>query len=62
MRLHGPSTDHLYAGSYPEPDLAWWADRVREWEGAGREVYAYFNNDGEGHAVRNARRLRDLLR
>ncbi|MDX6327277.1 MAG: hypothetical protein QOK15_3631, partial [Nocardioidaceae bacterium] len=37
------------------------ADRIREWEGSGREVYAYFNNDGDGHAVRNARRLRELL-
>ena len=29
---------------------------------SGREVYAYFNNDGNGNAVRNARRLRELLR
>jgi uncharacterized protein YecE (DUF72 family) len=61
LRLHGPSRDWLYAGSYPDDDLAWWADRIREWEGQGREVYAYFNNDGEGHAVRNAWRLRELL-
>ena len=27
----------------------------------GRDVYAYFNNDGGGHAVRNARTLRDLV-
>ncbi len=62
VRLHGPDHHHLYAGSYPEEDLRWWAARIREWQGQGREVYAYFNNDGEGHAVRNARRLRDLLR
>jgi uncharacterized protein YecE (DUF72 family) len=61
VRLHGPDQHHLYAGSYPEPDLAWWAGRIREWAGAGRDVYAYFNNDGHGHAVRNARRLRELL-
>jgi uncharacterized protein YecE (DUF72 family) len=61
VRLHGPSRDHLYAGSYPETDLAWWADRIREWESSGREVYAYFNNDGDGNAVRDARRLRELL-
>jgi uncharacterized protein YecE (DUF72 family) len=61
VRLHGPSREHLYAGSYPEPDLAWWADRVREWEASGHEVYAYFNNDGDGNAVRDARRLRQLL-
>jgi uncharacterized protein YecE (DUF72 family) len=61
VRLHGPSHDHLYGGSYSDQDLAWWADRIREWQGAGREVFAYFNNDGDGHAVRNARRLRELL-
>jgi hypothetical protein len=27
----------------------------------GRDVLAYFNNDGAGHAVRNARTLRALL-
>jgi uncharacterized protein YecE (DUF72 family) len=27
-----------------------------------REVFAYFNNDGEGNAVRNATRLRELLK
>jgi uncharacterized protein YecE (DUF72 family) len=26
-----------------------------------REVFAYFNNDGTGNAVRNATRLRELL-
>lgn len=61
VRLHGPSADWLYAGSYSDDDLAWWADRVREWEHTGRQVYAYFNNDGDGHAVRNARTLRWLL-
>ena len=61
VRLHGPSHDWLYGGSYSDDELSWWADRIREWEGSGREVYAYFNNDGDGNAVRNARRLRELL-
>ncbi len=61
VRLHGPSHDHLYAGSYSEEDLRWWADRIREWVGQGRDVYAYFNNDGYGFAVHNARRLRELV-
>lgn len=61
VRLHGPSHDWLYAGSYSDDDLSWWADRVREWQGAGTEVWAYFNNDGDGHAVRDAWRLRDRL-
>jgi len=61
VRLHGPDHDHLYAGSYSDDDLRWWADRLREWEASGRDVYAYFNNDGGGHAVHNARRLRELV-
>ena len=61
VRLHGPDHDHLYAGSYSDADLAWWADRIREWDAAGTDVFAYFNNDGHGHAVRNALRLRGLL-
>jgi uncharacterized protein YecE (DUF72 family) len=61
VRLHGPDRHHLYAGSYSDDDLRWWADRVREWEATGRDVYVYFNNDGEGHAVRNALTLRHLV-
>jgi uncharacterized protein YecE (DUF72 family) len=61
VRLHGPDPAHLYAGSYPDADLRWWADRVGEWTAQGRDVYAYFNNDGYGHAVRNAETLRALL-
>ena len=61
VRLHGPSPDDLYAGSYTEADLAWWSDRIREWQAGGHEVWAFFNNDGGGHAVRNATRLGELL-
>ena len=61
VRLHGPDHDHLYAGSYSDADLAWWADRIREWRGGGQNVYAYFNNDGHGHAVRNAETLHRFL-
>ncbi|MBB2902163.1 uncharacterized protein YecE (DUF72 family) [Kineococcus radiotolerans] len=57
VRLHGPDHDHLYAGSYSGADLAWWADRMLEWEAGGIEVHAYFNNDGGGNAVRDARGL-----
>ncbi|WP_199424159.1 DUF72 domain-containing protein [Actinotalea solisilvae] len=61
VRLHGPDRAHLYAGSYPEADLRWWADRLREWRDDGHEVLAYFNNDGDANAVRDARRLRELV-
>ncbi len=61
VRMHGPDTAPIYAGDYTEDDLRWWADRIREWEDQERRVLVYFNNDGHGHAVRNALRLRELL-
>lgn len=62
LRAHARAgRPHLYGGSYGEDSLRWWADRVGEWEAAGREVFVYFNNDGDGNAVRNAGRLREIL-
>ena len=61
VRMHGPDHHHLYAGSYSDADLTWWADRIREWNAAGKDVLVYFNNDGNANAVRNARTLRTLL-
>lgn len=61
VRLHGPDQAVLYGGSYPDEDLRWWSDRIREWEGSNREVFVYFNNDGGGNAVRNADTLRGML-
>ena len=62
VRWHGPDAEHLYAGSYSEDDLRWWADRLREWQGAGHRVRGYFNNDQFGYAALNALRLDELLR
>jgi uncharacterized protein YecE (DUF72 family) len=47
-------------GNYSETELRAWAERLR---GLRREaeVFAYFNNDWEAFAVRNARRLRRLV-
>lgn len=61
VRFHGPDPHSLYSGSYSQADLHWWADRIREWNDQGREVWAYFNNDGGGNAVRNADSLIGLL-
>jgi uncharacterized protein YecE (DUF72 family) len=60
VRLHGPDRHTLYGGSYSDDDLAWWADRNREWEASGLDVFAYFNNDGGGNAVLNAEILRRM--
>jgi uncharacterized protein YecE (DUF72 family) len=61
VRMHGPDPQYLYGGSYPDADLAWWADRIREWVAMGKEVLVYFNNDGDGNAVRNADTLRVMV-
>ncbi len=61
VRLHGPDPDAMYGGSYSADDLRWWAERVGEWAGQGRDVLVYFNNDLGGNAVRNARDLRAAL-
>lgn len=61
VRMHGPDQDRLYAGSYSDDELRWWADRVCEWHDQGRNVLMYFNNDGAGNAVRNARTILEML-
>lgn len=47
-------------GNYSEAELRDWARRIRRWR-REVEVYAYFNNDWETFAPRNAVRLRELL-
>jgi len=47
-------------GNYSETELREWAARIRDLRETV-EVFAYFNNDWEGFAPRNARRLRSLL-
>jgi uncharacterized protein YecE (DUF72 family) len=47
-------------GNYSETELEEWARRFEEWR-RNVEVLAYFNNDWEGFAVRNALRLKARL-
>ena len=47
-------------GNYSETELREWAARLREVRREA-EVFAYFNNDWEAFAPRNAQRLRSLL-
>lgn len=59
VRFHG--SGERYGGAYPHQRLRAWADRIAGWTAAGLPVWAYFNNDLGGHAVRDAERLRDLV-
>jgi uncharacterized protein YecE (DUF72 family) len=47
-------------GNYSETELRVWAARFAEWR-ESVEIFAYFNNDWEVFAVRNAMRLKQLL-
>ena len=55
------TTSVCHGGSYGDTDLRWWADRIGEWHVMGRDVFAYFNNDADGNAVRNALSLRQMV-
>ncbi len=59
VRLHGHT--RKYASSYSEASLQAWATDVRRWLAEGREVHVYFDNDAEGHAVRNALRFEEIV-
>jgi uncharacterized protein YecE (DUF72 family) len=47
-------------GNYSETELEQWAERIDGWR-RRHEVYAYFNNDWRGYAVRNGLWLRKRL-
>lgn len=54
LRYHGDG----YAGAYSHQKLTAEADRIADRLAEGLDVYAYFNNDLEGHAVSDADDLR----
>lgn len=58
-RLHGHT--RKYASSYSEANLRTWAADTARWLAEGRDVHVYFDNDAEGHAVRNAMRFQQLI-
>ena len=60
IRFHGP-TSMKYYGSYSDRELRTWANRIEKWRTNLDSVYAYFNNDPEGAAVRNALTLKRFL-
>ena len=62
LRFHGPAArQRKYWGRYGPERLQPWADRIAECLARGHDVYAYFNNDHEAHAVADATWLRDRL-
>ena len=59
VRFHGSGA--RYGGRYSAQRLSAWADRMTSWADNDLPVWAYFNNDVGGHAVRDAARLREMV-
>jgi uncharacterized protein YecE (DUF72 family) len=57
VRMHTGKRSVGYSGQ----ELAAWKRRIQKFLRQGADVYVYFNNDPEGHAVRDAQRLRAML-
>jgi uncharacterized protein YecE (DUF72 family) len=48
-------------GGFTPGEIRQWAGQIRALAGGGKEVFAYFNNDWEGFAIRDALALEQLL-
>ena len=48
-------------GNYSPSELETWAKRISSWQDDDLDIYAYFNNDWEAFAPRNAAKLRELV-
>ena len=59
IRFHG--AENAYSSFYSDEALRIWADRINGFSGKGYDVYAYFNNDYSGFAVKNAEMLKNIL-
>jgi len=56
VRLHG--SKKLYASEYTEEELQAYARKIRDWP---KDTYLYFDNDYKGYAIKNAKRLKEIL-
>ncbi len=62
LRFHGPDAlRDRYRGAYGPDRLGPLAEQARAWLAEGVDVYAYFNNDYDGHAVTDATWFRTAL-
>ncbi|WP_114431821.1 DUF72 domain-containing protein [Phyllobacterium bourgognense] len=57
VRFHG--TKNWYRHDYSDDELVIWAERIRKCR--AKNVWVYFNNDRDGHSIKNAKALVELL-
>jgi len=56
IRLHG--SKKLYSSEYSEEEMQAFAQKIRDWS---KDTYLYFDNDYGGYAIKNARRIKEIL-
>jgi uncharacterized protein YecE (DUF72 family) len=59
LRFHGGTV--LYGSQYSDEELKKWAGEAKKWLKARKLLMAFFNNDAQGFAVKNANTLKELL-
>jgi len=57
LRFHGGNL--LYSSNYSDKELKAWADFAQSTK---KDIFAFFNNDAQGFAVKNALRFKELLK
>ena len=57
IRMHSGQ----WGTGYSDEELSIWAERIRSFQQQKIDVYIYFNNDPEGHAISDGKRLSALL-
>jgi uncharacterized protein YecE (DUF72 family) len=57
IRMHLPTSGLGYGSERLRP----WAERIIEWRDGGLDVFVYFNNDMEGHAIIDGQALKSLI-
>ena len=55
LREHGSQI--LFSSKYTTEELKKLAGKIKKWQATNKDVYVYFNNDAQGHAVADAAKL-----
>jgi uncharacterized protein YecE (DUF72 family) len=59
LRFHGGKI--LYGSQYSDKELIRWAKKAKKWLGKKKLLFAFFNNDAQSFAVKNALKFKELL-
>lgn len=59
LRFHGGAV--LYGSEYSLNELDKWVDKIKKWSKDVKFLLAFFNNDAQGFAVKNALQFKNIL-